>query len=50
VMRDGHAFEEATLIAYARERLARYKCPKRVFRRADLPRNHVGKIVRSELR
>jgi malonyl-CoA/methylmalonyl-CoA synthetase len=50
VMRDGQAFEEAALIAYARERLAGYKCPKRVFRRADLPRNHVGKIVRSELR
>ena len=50
VMRDGHAFDEAALIAYARERLAGYKCPKRVFRRAALPRNHVGKIVRSALR
>jgi acyl-CoA synthetase (AMP-forming)/AMP-acid ligase II len=50
VMRDGHAFDEPALIAYARERLAGYKCPKRVFRRAALPRNHVGKIVRSKLR
>jgi acyl-CoA synthetase (AMP-forming)/AMP-acid ligase II len=50
VMRDGHAFDEAALIAYARERLAGYKCPKRVFRRAALPRNHVGKIVRGALR
>jgi acyl-CoA synthetase (AMP-forming)/AMP-acid ligase II len=50
VLRDGHAFDEAALIAYARERLAGYKCPKRVFRRAALPRNHVGKIVRSALR
>jgi acyl-CoA synthetase (AMP-forming)/AMP-acid ligase II len=50
VMRDGHAFDEPALISYARERLAGYKCPKRVFRRAALPRNHVGKIVRSELR
>ena len=50
VMRDGHAFDEAALIAHTRERLAGYKCPKRVFRRADLPRNHVGKIVRSALR
>ncbi len=31
-------------------RLAAYKCPKRVFQRAALPRNHVGKIVRSALR
>ena len=50
VMRDGHAFDEAALIAYTMERLAGYKCPKRVFRRAALPRNHVGKIVRSALR
>ncbi|MGH3230053.1 MAG: class I adenylate-forming enzyme family protein [Streptosporangiaceae bacterium] len=50
VMRDGRAFDEAALIAYVRERLAGYKCPKRVFRRAALPRNHMGKIVRSALR
>jgi fatty-acyl-CoA synthase len=48
-MRDGHELDEAALIAYARERLAGYKCPKRVFQRAALPRNHVGKIVRSAL-
>jgi acyl-CoA synthetase (AMP-forming)/AMP-acid ligase II len=50
VLRDGHAFDEAALIAHARERLAAYKCPKQVFQRAALPRNHVGKIVRSALR
>jgi malonyl-CoA/methylmalonyl-CoA synthetase len=49
VMRDGHRLDEAALISYARERLAGYKCPKRVFQRAALPRNHVGKIVRSAL-
>ena len=49
VMRDGHGFDEAALIAYARARLAGYKCPKQVFQRASLPRNHVGKIVRSAL-
>jgi acyl-CoA synthetase (AMP-forming)/AMP-acid ligase II len=49
VMRDGHWFDEAALIAYARTRLAGYKCPKQVFQRASLPRNHVGKIVRSAL-
>ena len=50
VLRDGHGFDEAALIAHARARLAGYKCPKQVFQRAALPRNHVGKIVRSALR
>jgi acyl-CoA synthetase (AMP-forming)/AMP-acid ligase II len=50
VLRDGHGFDEAALIAHTRERLAAYKCPKQVFQRQALPRNHVGKIVRSALR
>ena len=50
VIRDGHGFDEAGLVAYARTRLAGYKCPKRVFRLTALPRNHLGKIVRAELR
>jgi acyl-CoA synthetase (AMP-forming)/AMP-acid ligase II len=50
VLRDGHGFDEGALIAHARARLAGYKCPKQVFQRAALPRNHVGKIVRSALR
>jgi acyl-CoA synthetase (AMP-forming)/AMP-acid ligase II len=50
VLRDGHGFDEATLIAYARTLLAGYKCPKRVFRVAALPRNQLGKIVRSALK
>jgi acyl-CoA synthetase (AMP-forming)/AMP-acid ligase II len=49
VLRDGHGFDEAALIAHARTRLAGYKCPKRVFRLAELPRNQLGKIVRSAL-
>jgi acyl-CoA synthetase (AMP-forming)/AMP-acid ligase II len=50
VLRDGHGLDEEALIAHARIVLAAYKCPKRVFQRAELPRNHLGKIVRSELR
>jgi acyl-CoA synthetase (AMP-forming)/AMP-acid ligase II len=50
VLRDGHDLDEEALIAHARSVLAAYKCPKRVFQRAELPRNHLGKIVRSELR
>ncbi len=49
VVRDGHRFDEAALIAHARTRLAGYKCPKQVFQLAALPRNAVGKIVRSAL-
>jgi acyl-CoA synthetase (AMP-forming)/AMP-acid ligase II len=50
VLRDGYGFDEGALIAHARARLAGYKCPKQVFQRAALPRNHVGKVVRSVLR
>jgi acyl-CoA synthetase (AMP-forming)/AMP-acid ligase II len=50
VLRDGDGFDEAALIAHARERLAGYKCPKQVFQLAALPRNHVGKLVRGALR
>ncbi len=50
VLRDGCGFDEAALIAHARTVLAGYKCPKRVFQRAELPRNSLGKIVRSQLR
>jgi Domain of unknown function (DUF929)/AMP-binding enzyme C-terminal domain len=49
VLRDGYGFDEAALIAHARAGLAGYKCPKQVFQRASLPRNHVGKIVRRAL-
>ncbi len=49
VPRDGHEFDEAALIAHARTLLAGYKCPKRVFRLEQLPRNQLGKIVRSAL-
>jgi malonyl-CoA/methylmalonyl-CoA synthetase len=49
VLRDGHDFDEAALIAYARTLLAGYKCPKRVFRLTRLPRNQLGKILRGAL-
>ena len=49
VLQDGHEFDDAALITHARTLLAAYKCPKRVFRLAALPRNQLGKIVRSQL-
>ena len=50
VLRDGHGLDEAGLIAHAHTVLTGYKCPKRVFQLSALPRNHLGKIIRSELR
>ncbi|HSS62325.1 MAG TPA: AMP-binding protein [Candidatus Limnocylindrales bacterium] len=42
-------FVEAELIAFAHERLASYKCPKRVVTVQALPRNAMGKVQRSAL-
>ena len=41
---------EAELIAFARERLAAYKCPKTVDITDELPRNPTGKVLKKELR
>jgi acyl-CoA synthetase (AMP-forming)/AMP-acid ligase II len=41
---------EKDLIAFARERLAAYKCPKTVDIADELPRNPTGKILKKELR
>ena len=41
---------EADIIAFARERMAHYKCPTSVDRIEALPRNPSGKILKTELR
>ena len=41
--------DEGELIAFARERLATYKCPRRVVVLEKLPRNAMGKIEKSKL-
>jgi malonyl-CoA/methylmalonyl-CoA synthetase len=41
---------EDELIAFARERLATYKCPRRVVVVESLPRNAMGKVERSKLK
>jgi malonyl-CoA/methylmalonyl-CoA synthetase len=43
------ALVESELIAYARERLSTYKCPRRVVIVASLPRNAKGELDRSRL-
>ena len=42
--------EESDLIAYARERLAHYKCPTSVVFVDSFPLNAAGKILKRELR
>ncbi|MBI2700390.1 long-chain-fatty-acid--CoA ligase [Mycobacterium gordonae] len=46
---EGEATAEE-IIAFARERLAAYKCPKSIDFADELPRNPTGKILKKELR
>jgi long-chain acyl-CoA synthetase len=50
VARPGAAPDEAGVIAFCRERLAHYKCPRHVRVVDALPRNASGKILRRKLR
>jgi acyl-CoA synthetase (AMP-forming)/AMP-acid ligase II len=50
VVKPGETLTEAEVIAFAREHIAGYKCPKSVDFIAALPRNASGKILRRELR
>jgi acyl-CoA synthetase (AMP-forming)/AMP-acid ligase II len=47
---DGAGVGSDELIAFARERLAHFKCPTRVEYVAELPRNATGKVLKRELR
>jgi acyl-CoA synthetase (AMP-forming)/AMP-acid ligase II len=46
----GTTVDEAELLAYCREHLASYKCPKSVDVLDELPRNPTGKILKKDLR
>ncbi len=48
-LRPGEHVSEEDLIAYARQRMAHFKVPKRVVF-GDLPKNSTGKILKHELR
>ncbi|MFQ5555487.1 MAG: long-chain fatty acid--CoA ligase, partial [Acidimicrobiia bacterium] len=48
-LEDGAELTETELLAYARERLARYKVPREIEFRDELPKTFVGKILRREL-
>jgi fatty-acyl-CoA synthase len=50
VLRAGHTADEASLVAFARERLAAFKLPKKIVFLDHLPRNTAGKLLKRELR
>lgn len=50
VLREDGAASEAEIVAYAKERMAYYKVPKRVFFVKEFPKNASGKILKRKLR
>ncbi len=46
----GQSTSEAELIAWCRQHLAHYKCPRSVEISAELPRNPTGKLLKRDLR
>jgi long-chain acyl-CoA synthetase len=49
-LRPGATLDTAELIAYCRERLADYKCPREVRVLDTLPKSATGKLLKRELR
>ncbi|MCL8206795.1 MAG: AMP-binding protein [Actinomycetia bacterium] len=50
VVRRDPALTEEELVAYCRDRMAHYKAPTRIFFAEQLPKNGVGKVLKTELR
>jgi acyl-CoA synthetase (AMP-forming)/AMP-acid ligase II len=50
VPRPGASLDEADVVAFCRERLASFKKPEIVRFVRELPKNHMGKVLRRELR
>ena len=50
VLKDGESLTEEEVIAYCREHLADFKCPKTVAILADIPKGPTGKLLKKELR
>jgi acyl-CoA synthetase (AMP-forming)/AMP-acid ligase II len=49
VLKEGHAATAEEIIAFCRERLAEYKCPKTVRFVESLPKGPTGKVLKREL-
>jgi acyl-CoA synthetase (AMP-forming)/AMP-acid ligase II len=50
VLRPGARARPPHLIAFSRERIAHYKCPRRIVVVEQLPRNEMGKVRKAQLR
>ena len=50
VAKPGHALTESAIVAALKAEVAGFKVPKRVFFAVDLPRNSMGKVMKSALR
>ena len=46
---EGESFDEASLRAWCREKVAQFKVPKNIYFLEELPRNPTGKILRRAL-
>lgn len=49
VLKEGEAGDEQEMIAFCREHLAAYKCPRKIQFVPDVPKTSTGKIMRREL-
>jgi long-chain acyl-CoA synthetase len=49
VLRDGQTATEQEILDYCHSRMARYKVPKYVEFRTELPKSMVGKVLRRQL-
>jgi len=49
VLKEGKAATEEEIVAFCRERLADYKCPKRIVFLDDIPKGPTGKLLKREL-
>ena len=47
---EGQQVTPEELVAWCREKLAHYKCPRSVDIMAELPRNPTGKLLKKDLR
>jgi fatty-acyl-CoA synthase len=50
VLKKGSAATEKEIIAYCREQLAGFKCPKKIFILERIPKNPSGKILKKDLK
>lgn len=49
VLKDGERVSEDEMIAFCREHLADYKCPKKIYFVDDIPKGPTGKLLKREL-